>query len=341
MSSSAPGDAGDAGDAGEPGEPGRSGGEPDPGSGAPEEPDGASGTRPPGRSARARAAFESTRLEAERRFPVLTELTSRLLTANLLDAATRLAAQAFLTTVPLLFAIAAFAPPAVRNQLHDSLRSVFALDGAGDAQLTQVLEANDGAAQLRETSGIVGLLMALISATSFSRAMARVCSRAWLLPKAPARAAAWRWLVWVLVLLVLLVCQGPLRDGFGAGLWLGVPLTFLAEVCGAWWTQHLLLASRVAWLPLLPGALLVAGTLASLSLTARFYLPAAMNRAISDYGSLGLVLTLLSWLIAICAAVTFAVTIGAVLAQEPPVNGLVRYHPPPRPADPPAGQPTG
>ncbi|XUM03345.1 hypothetical protein ACQ86F_07930 [Streptomyces venezuelae ATCC 10712] len=49
-------------------------------------------------------------------------------------------------------------------------------------------------------------------------------------------------------------------------------------------------------------------------------MPGALNRALAEYGSLGLVLTLLSWLIAVCAALTFAVTIGAVLAQEPPLD---------------------
>ena len=46
-------------------------------------------------------------------------------------------------------------------------------------------------------------------------------------------------------------------------------------------------------------------------------MPGALNRALAEYGALGLVLTLLSWLIVVCAALTFAFTIGAVLAREP------------------------
>ncbi|MCY0955355.1 hypothetical protein [Streptomyces sp. H27-H5] len=41
----------------------------------------------------------------EGRFPVVTELTGRLLSTNLLDGATRLASRAFLASVPLLFAV--------------------------------------------------------------------------------------------------------------------------------------------------------------------------------------------------------------------------------------------
>ncbi|MDQ0597129.1 uncharacterized BrkB/YihY/UPF0761 family membrane protein [Streptomyces canus] len=90
---------------------------------------------------------------------------------------------------------------------------------------------------------------------------------------------------------------------------------------GVWlWTQRLLLAARVPWLPLLPGAVLAAAATTELGLTARLYMPAALNRALGAYGSLGLVLVLLSWLIVLCAAVTFAVTIGAVLAESPPLD---------------------
>ncbi|KUN00066.1 ribonuclease BN [Streptomyces yokosukanensis] len=269
------------------------------------------------------ARLRRLRAEAERRLPVLTEVTSRLLSANLLDAATRLAAQAFLACVPLLFALAAFTPQSVRDQLGASLRALFGLTGPADQQVQQVLSASTDSA-LRETSGIVGVLITLLSATSFSRAMARVCERAWRLPRAGTRIAAWRWVVWLLTLLLVVLLQGPVRNGFGAGLWLGTPLVFVVST-GVWlWTQHLLLAARVPWPPLLPGALLASAATTTLSLTARLYMPGALNRSLAEYGSLGLVLALLSWLIVLCAAVTFAVTIGAVLAQQPPLS---RYLP--------------
>ncbi|MFJ4577778.1 YhjD/YihY/BrkB family envelope integrity protein [Streptomyces echinatus] len=268
------------------------------------------------------ARLKGLRAGAERRFPVLAELAARLLSANLLDAATRLAAQAFLACVPLLFAIAAFAPRGVRDQLSDSLRSLFGLTGPAEQQVQQVLTPSaDGS--LKDTTGIIGLAIVLISATSFSRAMSRVCERAWRLPKAGARIAAWRWVVWLLALVLIVLVQGPVREGFGVGLWLGTPLVFLVGG-GVWlWTQHLLLAGRVGWPPLLPGALLTSAALTALSLTARLYMPGALNRSLAEYGSLGLVLVLLSWLIVVSAAITFAVTIGAVLAQEP----SLRRHP--------------
>ncbi|MEV5612423.1 YhjD/YihY/BrkB family envelope integrity protein [Streptomyces sp. NPDC052225] len=267
------------------------------------------------------------RVVSERRFPVISELVERLLSGRLLDSATRLAAQAFLAAVPLLFAVAAFAPQSVRLQLQDSVRAMFGVTGHAQEQFQQVLNPS-AENNLRETTGIIGLLVALGSATSFSRAMARVCEAAWKLPKAGTRIAAWRWVVWLFALLLFVFLQGPIRTGFGAGALLGIPLYFVLSTVVWLWTQHLLLAGRVHWLPLLPGALLAGAATSVLAVASRIYLPLAFNRALSEYGSLGLVLAMLSWLIVLCAAVTFAVTIGAVLAQEPPLDRYLSREPP-------------
>ena len=152
--------------------------------------------------------------------------------------------------------------------------------------------------------------------------MARVCERAWRLPRAAARLVAWRWFAWIVAWVAVLALQGPLRSGLGAGPWLGVPLIFLTDVLVWWWTQRLLLGGRVPWARLLPGSALTALAMTALSVTARFYMPKALNRSLATYGSLGSVFTLLSWLIAICAVLTFTITAGAVLATEPPLDAL-------------------
>ncbi|MEU4497082.1 YhjD/YihY/BrkB family envelope integrity protein [Streptomyces sp. NPDC023998] len=253
--------------------------------------------------------------EAHTRFPVITRLISRMHAVNILDAATRLAAQSFLTAIPLFFLIASFAPSSVRNQLVSSLRTVFGLTGAVNAQLDQLLQSHTGG--VRDTIGVVGALMVLISATAVSRALQRLCRRAFAVPKAASKVAPWRWLVWIAVWMLALLVQGPLRNGFGAGLWLGIPVTAISLTLLWWWTQHLLLGGRVRWLPLLPGAFLTAAALTALSVSARIYMPRALNRSMAEYGSLGSVFTMLSWLIVVCAAIAVAITVGAVLAQEP------------------------
>jgi membrane protein len=275
----------------------------------------------PGRWAAWQERATAARRAAERRFPVLTELTARLLSVNLLDAATRLAAQLFLTAVPFMFLAAAFAPQTVRTQIVDSARELFGLTGAAQEQIREVYSAHGADTDTeRQTTGAIGAVIALLSATASSRAMARVCERAWRLPKSAPRLVVWRWFAWIVAWVAVLVLQGPLREGLGGGPWLGVPLIFLADIAVWWWTQHLLLGARLPWLPLLPGAVLTAGAMTALSVTARLYMPTALNRSLATYGPLGSVFTLLSWLIAICAALTFTITAGAVLATEPPLS---------------------
>ncbi|MGW8885799.1 YhjD/YihY/BrkB family envelope integrity protein [Streptomyces sp. NPDC055749] len=270
------------------------------------------------------------RSTAEARFPIVTHLTARMISVNILDAATRLAAQCFLTVVPLLFVFASFAPQAVKDQLVSSLRAVFGLTGASNAQLEQLYHSNT--TSLREVTGVIGTLMVLLSATAVSRAVQRLCHRAWEIPRGGTKVAPWRWIVWIAVWPTVLVVQAPLRDGFGAGLWLGLPVTVLCQTALWWWTQHLLMGGRIRWLPLLPGAVIAAAAVTALSVGARFYMPVALNRTLSEYGSLGPVFTLLSWLIVVCVAVAASITMGAVLAQETRLAGRLGTDSAQRPA---------
>lgn len=267
------------------------------------------------RSREATAAARRFHRRAEIRFPVLTRIAERMVSVDIFDSATRLAAQCFLTAVPLVFVIASFAPKPVQDQLISSVRAVFGLNGQASHQLDSIFSSSDG--DLQAAVGLVGGLMVLLSATAVSRAMQRLCKRAWEIPRKGVRIAIWRWVVWIAVWIGVLLVQGPVRTGFGLGFWLGIPLTLVFMTLVWWWTQHLLLGGLIGWPPLLPGAVLTAGAVTALSLTAQFYMPRALNRALSQFGSAGSVFVLLSWLIVVCVAVAIGVTMGAVLAQEP------------------------
>ncbi|MGW7528966.1 YhjD/YihY/BrkB family envelope integrity protein [Streptomyces sp. NPDC054783] len=268
-----------------------------------------------GRAHRLIAWAKSVHQRAESRFPVVTHVADRMVSVNIFDSGTRIAAQCFLTAVPLLFVVAAYAPAAVRRELVASVTGVFGLTGAARAQLEQLLQPTSD--DLKQTTGVVGGLMVLLSATAVSRAMQRLCKRAWEIPRAGTRIAPWRWLAWLGLWIGVLVLQGPLRDGFGAGVWLGIPLTWVSQVGLWWWTQHLLLGGLVGWKPLLPAAVVTATVLTTLAVTARLYMPRALDRALASYGSVGSVFVVLSWLIVVCVAAAVAVSVGAVLAQEP------------------------
>jgi membrane protein len=108
--------------------------------------------------------------------------------------------------------------------------------------------------------------------------------------------------------------QGGVRDGFGVGPALGVPLTVVVGTL-LWWTQHLLLGSRNPWLPLLPAAVLTGGGAVAVP-----PLPPCSCRTCSTTAwpnsDLGPVFTLLSWLIALFTVITAGIATGYVLTHE-------------------------
>ncbi|WP_435210541.1 YhjD/YihY/BrkB family envelope integrity protein [Streptomyces sp. bgisy034] len=261
------------------------------------------------------ARLKAFHARLETRFPVVTGLVDRLVSVNIFDSATRIAAQCFLTAVPLLFVLGAYAPEGMQDQVVASVKAVFGLTGQSRAQLEQALQPpND---DLRQATGLVGGLMVLLSATAVSRAVQRLCRRAWLLSRGEAKVAPWRWLAWIGLWLGALVVQGLLHTGFGQGAALGAPVVLVIQMALWWWTQHLLLGGAVRWPPLLPGAVITAVAVSALSVTAHFYMPRALNRALADYGPAGSVFVLLSWLIVVCVAVAVGLSVGAVLSQDP------------------------
>ncbi|MEW2615511.1 ribonuclease BN [Streptomyces sp. NPDC047880] len=268
-------------------------------------------TLKPGPSGRHRGRT-AARLAAGLRSGATARLLSRLAALNIVEGSVRLAAQAFLTALPLLMTVAAFAPDWMQDLLADSVRAVLGMRGDTLEELRQVFSA---AGTTRNTAGVVGAVVTLVSATAFSRALQAVCERCWRLPRAPIRAAFWRWLLWLLVWLAYLLFQAPLRKGLGTGTVTGLMLSLLSATLLWWWSQHLLLGGRIGWRSLLPGAVLAGAGTVLLSLAARVLMPAAMERSLDEFGPLGPVFTFLSWLIAVFLVAVSGLALGEYVAS--------------------------
>ncbi|MEV7775003.1 YhjD/YihY/BrkB family envelope integrity protein [Kitasatospora sp. NPDC086791] len=264
---------------------------------------------------RARSAWLRGRTATLRDAPFLRRLAAQLVHIHVLDTATRLAAQVFLTAIPVLFVLAAFMPQEVRSTVTDSVRTALGFQGSSLDEVKGALHPV-GETVTTDAFGGIGILVTLLSATSCSRILQRLCERSWHLPHLSGRLAAWRWLTWLLVWLAALIVQGQVRSGFGAGDVLGVFLYLITATLLWWWTQHLLLGGRVPWLALLPGAGLTGAALTTLAWGSRIYVPRSLNRSVTQFGPLGLVFTLLSWLIVVFTAVTLGIGIGYVLASQ-------------------------
>ncbi len=249
-----------------------------------------------------------------RRTPVIGRMLGRLIRVNWMEASARLAAQTFLAALPLLIVVAAFAPKRIQDVLVDSVQALL----GEDAPVGDIKETFGAQGGTKETYGAVGVFVTLISATALSRALQRVCERCWDLPKAGARMSAWRWLVWLLGWLAALLVQAPLRHGFGGGTGLGVVLSLVTSVLLWWWTQHLLLGARMRWKPLLPGAVLAGVGMVTYVYVSGVFMPANMRRTTAQFGSLGYVFAMLSWLIGGCCVVVAGIALGQVTAGSGP-----------------------
>ncbi|GAA2294212.1 hypothetical protein GCM10010234_39730 [Streptomyces hawaiiensis] len=265
----------------------------------------------PGLSGRPRG-HTARRLATSLRSGATVRLLSRLAELNIVEGSVRLAAQAFLTALPLLMTVAAFAPDWMQDLLADSVRAVLGMRGDTLDELRQVFSATG---TTRNTAGAVSAVVTLVSATAFSRALQAVCERCWRLPRAPIRAVFWRWLLWLLVWLAYLLFQAPLRQGFGAGTVTGLVLSLLSATLLWWWSQHLLLGGRIGWRSLLPGAVLAGAGTVLLSLAARVLVPTAMERSLDEFGPLGPVFTFLSWLIAVFLVAVSGLALGEYVAS--------------------------
>ncbi|NUP62119.1 MAG: ribonuclease BN [Catenulispora sp.] len=264
---------------------------------------------------------------AQLRAGPLGRLLPRLAALNLVEGAMRLAAQAFLAALPLLMTVAAFAPPSMQRLLADSLSSVLGVRGDTLDEVRRTYKAGDSA---RQSVGVLGALLTLASATAFSRALQAVCERCWHLPRAPLRAAAWRWLIWLVVWLAFMLVQAPLRRGFGIGPATGLALSLVGAVLLWWWSQHLLLGGRIGWLDLLPGAVLAGVGTITLSSAGHLVLSNAMQRSLDEFGPLGPVFTLLSWLISIFLVAISGMALGEAVATSSWYRHVVALLSPPK-----------
>jgi membrane protein len=265
----------------------------------------------PARASRSRTVVE--RVLASLRSGPVARLLPRLSALNVVEGSVRLAAQAFLTALPLLMTVAAFAPEGVQDLLADSVRAVLGVRGD---TLDEVRRTFSATGTPRDAAGAVGVVVTLVSATAFSRALQAVCERCWHLPRSPVRAAVWRWLLWLLVWLGVLLVQAPLRGGLGVGAATGWVLSLLSSTLLWWWTQHLLLGGRIGWRNLLPGALLAGTGMVVLSWAAGLFVPTAMDRSLQEFGPLGPVFTFLSWLIAVFLVAVSGLALGEYIASS-------------------------
>jgi membrane protein len=277
---------------------------------------------------RARVAAHAlvTRLEST----TVGRFWARLLEVEFVDRAVALAAKAVVSFFPLLIVAAAVSPPGARKAIVETLASRFGLHGGAFATVGRAFASPD---QTKAATGVLGILLVVAYAVSFTTALQRVYLRAWRRPAGGGMRNKGRGAMWVAGFLVLLVLLSSLRrivagpPGTVTVLLVGV----VAAVCSWWWTARLMLRGEVRWRPLLPTAIVTGVGVWAYTLAATVWMPRAVAKHYAQFGSFGIALDFMTWFTGFAFLVIGAAVLAPVLAEGDNVLGrwLLSGHPSP------------
>ncbi len=226
--------------------------------------------------------------------------------------ATVLGAQTFTSLIPFTVVASAVAPG--DSDLADTIVERFGLEGSSARSVHQLF-ASAGETQSAVTW--ISIVILVLSALSFTRALQRLFQRAYGRPSAGMKQDTRRGLVWVVVFAAWLTITSPLRDWLeGVG---GVVFAVtLATVTGfvVWLGTPLLLLGERDWRRLAPGAA-VSGLLgALLGVAAAIYVPIAMDWSADKYGLIGIAFALQSFLLVAAFVVVIGAVVGATVVER-------------------------
>lgn len=231
------------------------------------------------------------------------------------DRAMTLAAQAFTSIFPVVIVTFSLLPQDDSGRLGGHLAQALALPESTRSALADSLPDNPDQAT---TFGVLSLLIVLVSATSFSRALTRMYAKAWSV-RGPGWRSPWRWFAAIVAISSCTVTlQIAQRAASGPG-WTAAALvlTCVANTVLWTWVPSVLLAAEVPWRYLAPGGALMGLATVALFFAGRVYMPSAMSYADHHFGELGIAFTCIGWLFAVAFVLIVATVVGVVVAREP------------------------
>jgi membrane protein len=225
--------------------------------------------------------------------------------------ATVLAAQAFTSLIPFLVVAAAFGPG---GDIADRIIDRFDLSGSAARSVQQLFNS---AGETESAITWVSIIILVLSALSFTRALQRTFQRAYDVPSGDWRQVG-RGLAWLAGCAVWLAVSSPLRGALsdvGHGIVLPLGFSGIAGFALWLWTPTVLLGS-IDWRRLAPGAL-VSGLLGVvLSIASGIYVPILMTWSADRYGLIGIAFALQSWLLVASFVVVIGAIVGAVTNEH-------------------------
>jgi len=255
----------------------------------------------------------SLRRRAER--SLAWQVWERMLEVEFVDRSVALAGKAFVSFFPLVIVVAAFMPARIRASILTSLTARLGFRGEA---LTIAREAFASTDDVRRATGLLGLVLTVFFATSFTTALQRAYLRAWRRPPHPGAGAYWRGVAWLLVVLLYMAMLGALRGALGGGVGLGIfVIVSLAVTSGLWWfTAWFLLLGDVRARVLLPTGVLTSVALTAFAVSATVWMPGVVTDNEAQFGFFGVALSLVTWFSGAAIGLLAGACAGPVLAED-------------------------
>jgi membrane protein len=213
--------------------------------------------------------------------------------------------------VPALISLAAVLPLGSEYGLASRAASHLALSAEARESVRSLFGTDD---TIRTATSSIGAVFTILAAYAWPAELQRFYQAVWGLPSLGWR-QLWRPLVWLGSLLAVLgtvAVVGGLASGV-VGTLLTAVLCSPLVLLWVWWMQRFLLARRVPWSALVPGALATTAGLAAFSVVTSVYLSRAITWNADRYGPIGVVFVLMSWLTWFSLVLLGGATVGHFL----------------------------
>ena len=174
---------------------------------------------------------------------------------------------------------------------------------------------------------MLGLILTIFFASSFTTAVQRVYLRAWRRPHGGKVGAYTRGPAWLIVVLASMAFLGAMRGvlGNGPGFALFAVISLVTTSALWWFTGWFLLLGEVRWRVLLPSAVITSIAIAGFGVSATIWMPNIVTRNEAQFGFFGVALALVTWFSGAAICVLVGACAGPVFAEDDgPVGRFVR-----------------
>jgi len=239
----------------------------------------------------------------------------RMLEIEFVDRSVALAAKAFVSFFPLVIVVAAFVPARIRMSIITALAARLGLRGDAFSLVQSSFASSD---DIRMATGLLGLVLTIFFATSFTTALRRVYMRAWRRPPHSGVDNYWRGVTWLFAMLLSLAVLGGLRGaaGEGAGV-VAWAVVALAVYVGLWWfTAWWLLLGDVRMRVLAPTGVITGIAMAGYGLSASIWMPEVVASNQEQFGFFGIALALVTWFSGAAICILAGACAGPVFAED-------------------------